>query len=136
MNLHRRHLTQAQKAFVALKVEPLFAEEAKKRQGARSDIKEIFPESEPQARDQAGQLLGVSGRYVSDAKRIAKATVGVRAKSGYEQEARERQRMGGGDKRSSSYQKPVPQNFEEPKNGEAAEFAAKSVGTNRSSGTG
>lgn len=37
-NLHRRHLNQGQKAMVALKVEELFAAEAKKRQGQRTDL--------------------------------------------------------------------------------------------------
>ena len=37
-NLHRRHLNQGQKAMVALKVEEIFAEEAKKRQGTRTDL--------------------------------------------------------------------------------------------------
>lgn len=39
-NLHRRHLNQGQKAMVALKVEEIFAAEAKKRQGARTDLQQ------------------------------------------------------------------------------------------------
>lgn len=39
-NLHRRHLNQGQKAMVALKVEEVFAAEAKKRQGARTDLQQ------------------------------------------------------------------------------------------------
>ena len=37
-NLHRRHLNQGQKAMVALKVEEIFAAEAKERQGRRTDL--------------------------------------------------------------------------------------------------
>lgn len=39
-NLHRRHLNQGQKAMVALKVEEIFAAEAKIRQGARTDLQQ------------------------------------------------------------------------------------------------
>lgn len=69
-NLHRRHLTPSQRAAISLDAEALFAEEAKKRQGSRSDIKEIFPEGSGQARDKAAEMFGVNERYVSDAKRI------------------------------------------------------------------
>ena len=37
-NLHRRHLNQGQKAMVALKVEELFAAEAKKRMAAMQAV--------------------------------------------------------------------------------------------------
>ena len=53
MNLHRRQLTAGQRAFVAVEVEKYLAVEAKRRQGSRTDIKEIFPECNGQARDQA-----------------------------------------------------------------------------------
>ena len=53
---------------------PHFESEAKKRQGARTDIANIqakLPESSgTQSRDQAAAQVGVSPRYVSDAKRI------------------------------------------------------------------
>ncbi len=53
---------------VAARVVPLFAEEAKKRQGTRTDIQETVPESEPgQARDKAAAAIGgVSGRTVDN----------------------------------------------------------------------
>lgn len=80
LNLHRRHLSQSQKAIVAVKALPLYEAEAKERQGHRSDlddpedIGEILPqcsERGPKATEQAGAAVGVSGRYVQDAKKIA-----------------------------------------------------------------
>lgn len=70
-NLHRRHLDTTDKAKVALAVEKIYAAEAKKRQGARTDIKAELPESSKgQARDKAADAVGVSPRTVSDAKRV------------------------------------------------------------------
>jgi ParB-like chromosome segregation protein Spo0J len=100
-NLHRRHLNQGQKAMVALKVEEIFAEEAKERQ-RNAGIKAVSrprdesgkiqlmanlpqagietpllpaPEkqSQPPARDQAAAVVGASGRSVQMAKSVAKA---------------------------------------------------------------
>jgi len=95
LNLHRRHLDKSQRAIIALAIEEQLAEEAKERQRAaggdrksaayRESVVEIFPQpiSEPhgvapveisprseatKAREQAGRLVGVSGRYVQDAK--------------------------------------------------------------------
>lgn len=70
-NMHRRHLTAGQKAMLALEVEPMLAAEAKKRQGTRTDIRADLPESR-RGRDDAGALVGVSGRSVAKAKRIAR----------------------------------------------------------------
>jgi len=45
--------------------EDIFRKQAKKRQGARTDIQESFPESERgETRDKVGALVGVSGRTV------------------------------------------------------------------------
>ncbi|MEM7348962.1 MAG: hypothetical protein AAF485_32440, partial [Chloroflexota bacterium] len=67
----RRHMTASQKAIAAAKLEHLFAEEAKRRQGQRNDIVEKIPRCEQgKSRDKAGQMMGVNGRYVSDAKKI------------------------------------------------------------------
>ena len=55
-NLHRRHLNQGQKAMVALKVEDLFAAEAKKRQGTRNDL-------QPQPDDIVAVLPQCSGDF-------------------------------------------------------------------------
>lgn len=72
-NLARRHLTQSQKATIAVDLKPFFAKEAKARQGTRTDIngvnlKALFPGS--QSRDAAGKAIGVSGRYIDEAERI------------------------------------------------------------------
>lgn len=75
-NLHRRQLTVSQRAAVAVEAEKLFAEEIKQREHARKTqaqgTKANLPESSNgQARDKAARLLGVSGRSVQDAKKVA-----------------------------------------------------------------
>jgi len=53
-------------------VEPLFAAEAKKRQGWKNaDLSALMREGR-KAADDAAKLVGVSPRYVQDAKRIQK----------------------------------------------------------------
>lgn len=70
-NLKRRHLTESQKAVVGIKYLPYFKEFAKQRQGTRTDIKELIPESEKgEARDKAGAVVGVSGRYIDMAREV------------------------------------------------------------------
>lgn len=65
-----------QKIALGVELEPYFAEEAKQRQGARTDLKEIVPSSdgkrrpESQSRDQAAAVVGVSGKTLSAAKVI------------------------------------------------------------------
>jgi len=74
LNIHRRHLNSSQQAAIAVEFLPMLEEEAKERQGQRtdiSDIREIFPESSKgRARDQAADLLNTNGRYVQDAKKL------------------------------------------------------------------
>ena len=54
LNLRRRQLSASELAFVALEIEKYEAGEAKKRQGARTDIKALMPEGlGQQARDKA-----------------------------------------------------------------------------------
>lgn len=60
-----------------------------------------------------------------------RACVAVELLPHLEAEARERQRDGGGDKKSSDYKKSVNQKFDEPINGQSLDQAAKIVGTNR-----
>lgn len=70
-NLHRRHLTASQKACVAVELLEPFAAEAKERQGTRTDIVAKMPQcSGEKARNQAAEVVGVSPRYVQDAKKL------------------------------------------------------------------
>ena len=77
-NLHRRHLNKSQSAMIATEFKPLLEEEAEKRRLAtlkqyQVSDKELIPEREQgQARDKAGELFNVSGRYVSEAEKIKK----------------------------------------------------------------
>jgi hypothetical protein len=80
-NLHRRHLTPSQLAMVALKVLPFLAGEAKKRQQEQArrnqpqadsqKVENSPPIEKSKARDEAAAMVGVSGRSVSEAKRVA-----------------------------------------------------------------
>jgi DNA modification methylase len=84
LNLHRRHLTSSQRAALAAEVEPMLAEEAKKRmrdgasKGGKSKGVEIVPQpsakiENSKARDEAAKLTQTNGRYVSDAKAVKEA---------------------------------------------------------------
>lgn len=70
-NIHRRHLTTAQRAAVAVEYERIYAET--KTVGKHTGHEEKFPHDDraPQASDEAGELLNVSGRSVRDAKFVA-----------------------------------------------------------------
>jgi hypothetical protein len=76
-NVKRRHMNAGQKAFVALALEPMYAFEAKKRQGGRppldgysTDTKPVADPPQVKSRDRAATAAGASGRLVSQAKRI------------------------------------------------------------------
>lgn len=76
-NLHRRHLSKGQLAAIAVEIEKWKAVEAKKRQVAagetygRGKVVENLPQANgPKASDEAGAMLGVSGRSVRDAKYV------------------------------------------------------------------
>lgn len=85
VNLHRRHLTTAQRSMIGAEAEALLAVSAKERQRqAGGDKKSDQGQQEalvanlPQpisgkARDQAAKLVGVSPRMISDAKAIKQA---------------------------------------------------------------
>lgn len=80
LNLQRRHLNAGQRAFLALEVEAHYAEQAKQRQGERTDLKrrgnipadppECVGQRERESRECAAAVTGASGRNVSTAKRI------------------------------------------------------------------
>lgn len=88
-NLHRRDLDKSQKAMLALELEKLYAEEAARKQaaagahgaeGGRGRVKEnpsgtsaqrVSESDSMRAREQAARAVGVSGRLVQDAKRVA-----------------------------------------------------------------
>ena len=78
-NLHRRHLTISQRAAIALQVVPMLAEEAKKRQGARTDLVEskgrstsVSPDTDVShsATAVAADLMGISKPTVDRALRV------------------------------------------------------------------
>ncbi|HNQ90873.1 MAG TPA: MT-A70 family methyltransferase [Verrucomicrobiota bacterium] len=75
-NLKRRHLNASQRAAVAVEALPQLEREARERKRAtlkKGDAKpdvELIPPREGKSRDQAGQKLEVSGKYVSEAKAI------------------------------------------------------------------
>jgi hypothetical protein len=95
-NLHRRHLNGSQKAVVALEIEKWYAIEAQERKSAliaasnqrrallvdeqQDSLVEIVPpmetapaaeETPEKSRERAGKQVGVSGRYVQEAKSLA-----------------------------------------------------------------
>jgi hypothetical protein len=84
MNLHRRHLTTGQKAFLALNIEKMYAAQAAERVGGRprlepafndtdeqppADLQEV-PRRERESVELAGRTVSVSGRVVAQAKRV------------------------------------------------------------------
>lgn len=73
-NVHRRHLTPGQKAFVALELEPMYAEQASKRMlaGKKSDPVTDPSQGAEKSRDKAAAVVGASGSGVSRAKRLQK----------------------------------------------------------------
>jgi hypothetical protein len=81
-NAHRRHQTKSQLATVAVGLEQMLAQQAKERQRdhggtapgrkAQNTPGKNAGSVGGEAREQAAHLLGVSARYVSDAKRLKK----------------------------------------------------------------
>ena len=80
MNLQRRHLSESQRAMVAVEVERLYAKEAKARQrstlrrGRETPVPADLP-GRGEARAQAAAALNVSPRLVQDAKKVASKAV-------------------------------------------------------------
>jgi len=73
LNIHRRHLTASQRAAYGLRLLPLHEKEAKERKKAGvADHSEIIRSG--RAVDLAGAQVGVSGRYVEAANKIAQSS--------------------------------------------------------------
>lgn len=74
LNLHRRHLTDAQKAVLALDILPHLEAQARERQLStlkqNADVERIPQRDDGKSRDQAAARVQVNPRYVSDAKRL------------------------------------------------------------------
>lgn len=81
LNERRRHLSSSQKAVIALEVERILSDDARKRQGHRSDLdsqvnisqkieQSLIDYSDGRSAQQAATLTGTNRQYVSDAKRI------------------------------------------------------------------
>ena len=75
-NLHRRNLNKSQRAGIGWEAKEPLADEAKKRQLSgllqfQDTVLELVPEREKgNARDLAGEAVGVSGRYIDDFGKI------------------------------------------------------------------
>lgn len=87
LNMDRRHLTVGQRAMVALKLVPMYEAEAAKRipqaAGARRGEKASAVADLPRqtkSRDLAGAAAKVSGRSVSQAKRVSESAPDLKAK--------------------------------------------------------
>lgn len=82
-NLHRRHLTQSQKAMIAAKLLPMHEQDAKLRMtaGVKLDPTAEMPEgsTKGESREKVAAMVGVSPRLVSDAKAILKKSPEVAA---------------------------------------------------------
>jgi len=70
-NMHRRHLSKGQRAAIAAELLPEYEEEARQRQGTRTDLGANLPESEKgRAREKIAKQWSVSARYVATARMI------------------------------------------------------------------
>lgn len=78
-NLHRRQLTASQRSILAVKLKPIYEQQAKARQsaaGGKKKDRKAVPENLPaakekgDARDKAGAAMKVSGKLVSMAENV------------------------------------------------------------------
>ncbi len=70
-NLHRRQLNESQKAMVGARLKPLFEQEAKKRQGIRTDISANLRGSENRkSSEDIARVVNVSSRSVETAIKV------------------------------------------------------------------
>lgn len=76
MNLRRRHLSTSQRALLAAELKPLFEQEARARQGTRTDLGANLREGDRgKASVQAAEIVGVSARSVETARRVRQRAV-------------------------------------------------------------
>jgi len=68
-NLKRRHLTDSQKAIVGVRYKKYYSKFAKERQ-IQSNVEPVPQEIQARARDKAGEVVGVSGRYIDIAEEV------------------------------------------------------------------
>lgn len=74
MNLHRRHLTTSQRALVGAELKQLFELDARRRQGARTDLRaELRGGMVGKASEQAARLVNVSARSIENASAVKRA---------------------------------------------------------------
>jgi len=72
-NLKRRNLTDSQKAVVGIKYKKYYSIYAKQRMSLGGKGVEPVPQQEQaRARDKAGEVMGVSGRYIDEAEELIK----------------------------------------------------------------
>lgn len=76
-NLHRRHLTTAQRAVLALRLLPLEQERAARRKSQAAKDGQNFAGAEGKATEVAGTRVGVSGETVRQAARLAETAPDV-----------------------------------------------------------
>lgn len=75
LNIKRRHLDESQRAMVGARLLPMLGEEARKRQGARTDLRDIPPDlggSRGEAAEHAARLVNVGRGTVEAAARVLK----------------------------------------------------------------
>lgn len=71
MNLHRRHLTTSQRALLAAEIKSLLEQEARARQGTRTDLGATLRASERgKTSNHAARMVNVSARSVESANRV------------------------------------------------------------------